>query len=694
MYLNTVYESSSRNCTYRVVFQDVSTLWLFDIYNLPNWPQVIELKVFKEELSSGKLVVINEPFPLDMVEDDTVQMRKRDEAYAALTPLLQSPYEMMFKASRNRLIKQAIDQSGKKRIYIVRQLQRYWQRGMSPNALIPDYKNSGGKGKSRENAKHKLGRRRTTASGEGINVTKDIEDIFELAIVSKYIPNQKLPFQDAYLIMVGLFKSRYPLVHKYDIPTEGQFRYFFDKNYNKAHVTKKRMPRKLYDNDIKALTSSSAYMNIGPGGRYEIDATIADLYLVSENDPEKIVGRPTIYFVKDVFSRMIVGMYVGLERPSWVSAMMAMSNAFLSKVDYCKSYGIEISDVDWPSIGVPFSIMADRGELYRHQADVLADVFNIQISNSRAYLGSDKGGVERLFNTIQAKFRPYVDGIVEPVNGKKRLGRRYELDAELSLRAFTEIVIHIVLHYNNKHVITDYDFAEDIPEDIPAIPVELWNWGVKNRTGRLRNIPSEQVLVNLLPSGKATSSENGIKFKGLLYSSKELLRQGYFDRISGTEREQQLDVRYDPRFVDKIYLCHGSSLDDFWVLNLSVKSRRYAGLTFAAASPMIKQARIIETQAEQESTYYAPDLIEEIEAISKREADKKPAVSDKTKSERLRNIQKNREEELGQERGKTIIGKQSQASDQAEVIDITTKRSASKPSHSIPSPEEFFDDDE
>ncbi len=83
-----------------------------------------------------------------------------------------------------------------------------------------------------------------------------------------------------------------------------QFRYFFETNYRKSDVIKQRTPAKIFDKDIRALTSTAAYMNIGPGGRYEIDATIADLYLVSEKDPEKIIGRPVVYLVKDVFSRM------------------------------------------------------------------------------------------------------------------------------------------------------------------------------------------------------------------------------------------------------------------------------------------------------------------------------------------------------------------------------------------------------
>lgn len=52
---------------------------------------------------------------------------------------------------------------------------------------------------------------------------------------------------------------------------------------------------------------------IGPGSRYQIDATIGDVYLVSEYNRNQIIARPIIYVVIDVFSRMITGVYVGLE---------------------------------------------------------------------------------------------------------------------------------------------------------------------------------------------------------------------------------------------------------------------------------------------------------------------------------------------------------------------------------------------
>uniref|UniRef100_UPI001EF29BAA hypothetical protein n=1 Tax=Acidithiobacillus ferrooxidans TaxID=920 RepID=UPI001EF29BAA len=58
-----------------------------------------------------------------------------------------------------------------------------------------------------------------------------------------------------------------------------------------------------------------------------------------------------VYVVIDALSRMITGLYVGLEGPSWLGAMMALANAASDKKAFCRKYGISISDEDWPCKG-------------------------------------------------------------------------------------------------------------------------------------------------------------------------------------------------------------------------------------------------------------------------------------------------------------------------------------------------------
>jgi hypothetical protein len=67
--------------------------------------------------------------------------------------------------------------------------------------------------------------------------------------------------------------------------------------------------------------------------------------------------------VVDVYSRMIVGLSVSLEGPSWVGMMLALENACADKVEFCRELGLEIAEADWPCRHLPEAILGDRGEL-------------------------------------------------------------------------------------------------------------------------------------------------------------------------------------------------------------------------------------------------------------------------------------------------------------------------------------------
>ncbi|MBF4223110.1 transcriptional antiterminator, partial [Vibrio anguillarum] len=228
---------------------------------------------------------------------------------------------------------------------------------------------------------------------------------------------------------------------------------------------------------------------------------------------------------------------------------------------------------------------------------------------------SDKGVVERAFKEMHAHIKPYAQGIVEPLNGKKRIGHRYELDAELSLTAFTKIVIHHVINHNTTHVVTEYDFAPDMPTDLASKPIDLWNWGVKNRTGKLRVVDEELTFINMLPQGKATVSVTGIKFNGMSYTCSEAMQMGWFHRSKSVTRPESVDISYDPRNTNVIYLRPDARFDSYWVCLLSDKSRRYRDMTFAEAKLLLSQAKKTEATNQQQEDFEAPDLQQKIMKI-------------------------------------------------------------------------------
>src|SRR5690625_5600059 len=110
-----------------------------------------------------------------------------------------------------------------------------------------------------------------------------------------------------------------------------------------------RKSTKEYEFKYRAILRNAKSETNGPGTIFQIDATIADIYLVSSLDVNKVIGRPVIYAVLDVYSRIITGLYVGLEGPSWIGAMMALDNIVSEKVECCKQYRIDITPEQWPT---------------------------------------------------------------------------------------------------------------------------------------------------------------------------------------------------------------------------------------------------------------------------------------------------------------------------------------------------------
>ncbi|NUE21545.1 hypothetical protein HUC07_23460 [Escherichia coli] len=94
---------------------------------------------------------------------------------------------------------------------------------------------------------------------------------------------------------------------------------------------------------MRGVMGTSRQHIFGPCARFEIDATLMDIYLVSVFNRAWIIGRPVLYVVVDVFSGMVVGFYLGLEGPSWDGARLALFNAFTDKVAFCRDFGVEIT---------------------------------------------------------------------------------------------------------------------------------------------------------------------------------------------------------------------------------------------------------------------------------------------------------------------------------------------------------------
>src|SRR5699024_11268974 len=108
-------------------------------------------------------------------------------------------------------------------------------------------------------------------------------------------------------------KLKYRIREANRTATYYKFYYWFKKLEHPKKYIQFRKSTKEYELKHRPMLANSKSETNGPGTRFQIDATIADIYLVSSLDVNKVIGRPVIYAVLDVYSRIITGLYVGLE---------------------------------------------------------------------------------------------------------------------------------------------------------------------------------------------------------------------------------------------------------------------------------------------------------------------------------------------------------------------------------------------
>lgn len=690
-------------------------------------PEMMEVNIVLEAISAESIRVLDESTGMTFaVESELSEARKRVRRRGwKLIGRLVVDVPRIFSADyRGRAVDEAVEQAResedveinkatKKLLYGF--IRRFWQRGMTMNALLSDHPNCGAKGKDRKSGEMKRGRPRKYGSSKGVNISEDIRKVFRVGFARCYASDRKRAWslRAAFDKIIADFFcekridpetgriTHVPLekVKKAGgLPEFHQFQYWADKDSVRLEVKRKRIGEKIYDKDLRGLIGTSTAEVMGPGDRYQIDATIADIYLVSRLDRNRIIGRPVLYVVIDVFSRMVVGVYVGLEGPSWVGAMMALANTASDKVEFCKKFRIDIEPEDWPCHFLPGILLGDGGEIKSKMIDTLLVNFNVSVETTAPYRADWKGAIEQRFNLIPAKLKPFAPGYIQQ-DFRSRGGRDYRLDAVLDLDEFTADIIEILLYYNNQHEIERYDRDRDVVADgVPAIPVELWEWGRHFRSGSMRAFPEELVQYSLMPTDAAVVTELGIGFKGGYYTCKKAMDEKWFDKARQYGR-WKIDASYDPRCMDVIYVPGSSGGVSFDRCVMTDRSRAIKGVSLAEIEQQALMDGNAKADRKEGSQMARLDLMASLERRTEEAKKKAGKPSPASNASRTRDIRGNRAAEKGINREQEAFRPGQPPSDplrpSADVIPIRGRGAVKDaPDYSLPTIDEILGDDD
>lgn len=626
--------------------------WILDVRDAHAWPRAVPLSVISAlpAKEPGEVQAWRKP--------SAASERRRDDAWRALSPLLKHGAALFNPQTRYQLVQQYSLEVGASRPSLYKWLRMYWRNGQSQEALLPNLSRCGRKA-SENDPSFTSGRgAKARHGGETYQLRRaDLEHFKEL-IEERFLKDERAQFQSVYQLLLKQYytvldgNGTTMLLGPGARPSLRQFQYFLRKSYAQDYVLRKRKGPKEYQLKHREVVGTITQDCQGVGHWFECDATIADVYLVASDDVQSIIGKPTVYFIVDRFSRLIVGLYVGLENPSWVCAKQALLFISEDKRDLCARYGVAYDPSDWPAHMVfPQSVLADLGEWNSKGGEQLGRNLMTRVAFAPPARADWKPVVESSFKMLRATLQPGTPGFDPPENAKKRQGKHYERDACLNLDEFTKLILEAVIAHNRMPVRA---FALDtaaLREEFVATPIHIWNRDIAHRSGVLTRYDVEHVRMELLASDQASVTEHGIEFRGCLYTTDAAVARGWFARAR--QGRFKVTVSYDMRLVDNIYVHALDERQRPFLCQLSPRSAIHRGRSFpevlayerlrAKLQPMSEQLRL------EAQTTYLLNTSTTLQAAKKRLS----AAPKQTRSARRADTKAMRQGELGKERQHT-----------------------------------------
>jgi hypothetical protein len=601
----------------------------------------------------------------------------RVEAVRILGPLLKEERWRLFDDDeRGRAVTERALAAKLPRKSIYRMLYRYWANGQCEDALLPDWTTHGGRGKRRTRAtrtvegKARIGRPPSAAQvGAGgvvtnFNASEHDVQLFKRAM-DLYFEEAKGSLRGVYdLMTTRLYLKEHVMVDGQivaqplpleEIPSFEMFRHAIERDADLHALHQKRVGDRQFKQNHRALSGSAREDTRGPGERFQIDATLADIYAVHKIRRDWIIGRPVIYLVFDVFSTMIVGLFVGLWGPSWSCARLALMNAFGNKVEYCRRFGITITHEDWPCDIVCSTLHADRQELLTNAASGLRRNLSIDCQIAEAFR-PDLKMIESRFHLLNRFTRIHWTPGAVVQRGKERDSADKRLDAILDLEQITRIMIRGILHYNKYQNCTQHRLSHPllVTSDVEPTPIGLWNYASERYMGTFRRESPDKLRRALLPTAKASVTERGILFGDALYETASALTNDWFSKARYRGRDR-VEVAHDTDWRDQIWVRHPRS-GEFEVATLRSISGIYSGLRHEEIQDLAAMNAVIPSQLANEAQRSKAQLDSHVQAEigvaqGKRDA-QRAAHGQPSNAQRLGAIRDNRSQAAEQEKAR------------------------------------------
>lgn len=617
MLVNQVLASTRKGESAKLLIVDINEeLGLIAVSDVslktPKRPGVLSMNDVNDKLASGEWEILSHDFPAAlMIRDDLIKpehLARRDAASNAIAPLLEDSQALdaYLYGDASGMVSELMTLSGRSKKYITTQLNKHFYYGGFKNSVLPSYYFCGKNFSLPAAPKILADGSVCLAQKPGIetvygepyrSVTQmDVENVKKFA--RAYVkPGHQVVLEDLYADFIAKYytvgiknkfipdedvaeKFKIVLSRKHLISSRA-FKRQINKVVSRLDWLRKRVGAKSFLRDHECKPGSAHHGLRGPTSRYEIDSTVLDVYVRYPYSEELLsIGRPILYLVIDVVTGMIVGMHVAFHGPDWAGARQALLNAFTDKVEFCKQFGVDIKESDWPCHHVCRELTADRGS-ENNDSNVealLKGLIGISVVNLNPYyMGSAKGTVEKSFNTVQSKSLSFEAGKVTkvPKHDEKHASRRTLLTYDALMKTLIETIL-----FNNNHTARINGRSFEMERDgCEFTSLAAWQYGM-SRTMISKEVPKERLIYGLLPEKAAVVTAQGVRFQGLFYSSKAFAKLNKMTEAKNFGRER-IDIRYSDSSTNSIW-WRDAQTQKIYQLDLTDRSQAYKNQLWAS----------------------------------------------------------------------------------------------------------------
>lgn len=556
--------------SYRVIYIDAVNIEICELNTTKLVLKFIASELALQDIANGKITheVFENKIPDETNMSDEIKLKyeKNKKMMEELKKYYGPTYELLPSKTRKPELKRIIeefnmDEKTFRRLYV-----RYIQSGFALISLI-DYRNTANRKQEKSAYKYKKrpGRQSDDSFASKVVINDEIRKQFDAAIAERKSGRCKT-YDSAYSWLINKFYSETYMSNgelvirqksEAKIPTLRQFTNYARNNMTQRELDLVTTSAREVRNDKRLLLGDAFNDVLGAGDLVEIDAVEVDVSLVSSANRKQAIGRPIMYLMIDVYTRMIIAMSVSLHN----NAMIALTNLFLNlsddKKEFCKRYGFDINDDAWISNIIPKRLRTDRGsDFASNQFGEICEELGIDRQLVTAAMGSLKGSVEQEFRTLHNSIKPHLDsnGVIT-----KRYDSNHHEHATMTIEEFTKMAIDFVLHHNVMAA-SEYPYtAEMVAEGVHAIPAELWAYSTRKYGAPRPIINVDAFRYALMIKATGTVDRTGITVKGLSYVNThdaDLMRKMY----ELQNKREKMEIRIDPRSMNHIYYLKDGKL--------------------------------------------------------------------------------------------------------------------------------------